>query len=337
MLAPVLALTVAAPAQGQVGGRVVDGSGQPVTGARVEMWGPLRRLSTRETDASGAFTFTGPQADSATGLVVSRIGHASRSLSIRPPASSLLIRLSEAVLQLEPLAVRASSRRLCPNRDEPAARTLWSAAAARYGSPDTLSIQADEVFVTGEVPWAELGMVDETALRRNQRMTGPQRRDIVPGRGYGFRITSSWDADFVAWYYMQLGSHFTQHFIDASFGTYNSLSIRARAADATVLAFCSRNLGRGAVGIEGTLTIAHDTTFVSATWQYLPPDPVEVAGGEVTFAPHPGSPRLPWLVPAASLYWRAIHGRRDLYFQRWERFNEWVIDTGLPPGPRQSP
>lgn len=326
LVAAALPLAFSVPARAQVHGQVVDGGGAPVAGARVELWAPLRRLEWRETDASGAFEFAAPQADSATGLVVSRVGYRARSLTVPRPAAPLQVRLSEAAVRLEAVSVRASAGRLCPNGDDPRARALWSAAAARYGSADTLSIEVDEMVATGNVPRAEIGMVDERWSRPNRRGTAPQRRAVDPVIGYGFRIASSFDPDYAAWQYLPLGSHHAQHFIDASFGTYNTLSVRGQDAEGIVLAFCSRGLtGRRAIGIEGTLTLGADTTLVSATYRFRPRDPEEDAGGEVTFVPHPGRGSLPWLVPATSLYWRALHGRRDLYFQRWERFGAWRI------------
>lgn len=324
----------AAPLRAQVQGRVVDSRGEPVAGAHVELWATFRRLDVWDTGPSGTFEFDAAQADSASGLIVSRVGYVDRTLSVSSSDEPVTVVLQESAVRLEGLVARAEASPICPNRDEPEARALWEAATARYSRPDTLTISASSVRMENEVPWAEIGVVHEDRLRNSGRATGPQRRAIRPRLGYGFRLEASWSREYAAWDYFELGSNQAQHFTDPSFGTYNSLSVRARTPDATVLAFCSRDLPRGAVKIEGMLTLRPDTTFASARWRFLPPRPREDAGGAVTFVPHPGGGRRPWLVPASHLYWRRVNQREDRYVQIWERFRAW--GEGLTP-PRPEP
>lgn len=317
-----LAFVCGTTAHAQVRGQVVDSNGHPVAGARVELWSPLRRLSAQESGPGGLFAFPAA-ADSATGVIASRIGYATRSVPVAANGGSIVVVLSSLPVELQRVVVRATAGRLCPNRDEADARALWAATAARYESADTLFIGSSSVRLLNEVDEDDVGTVDESRVRASERITGPQRRAIAPAMGYGFRLNQSWREEFAGWQYFEIGAHFAQHFTDPSFGTYNSLQVRARGPEGTVLSFCSRGLGRQAVAIEGTLTIGPDTAFVSVAYRFRAPRP-EDAGGQVTFVPR--SPDGPgWLVPAESLYWRRIAGPGDRFVQLWERFDGWVI------------
>lgn len=329
------ALALAAPrAASQVHGRVLDAHGHPVAGARVELWSATRRLGAQETGPSGSFQFGRAESDSATGMITSRVGYESRQVSLPPGTGPQDVVIAEAAVLLEPVTVRGVRVQHCPNRDDPAARALWTAAAARYSSPDTVGIESRFASISGEVAGTEIGTFDRARLRSATRATGPQTRALRPAVGYGARLSRSSDEDYLAFRYYELGSHFTQHFVDPTFGIYNSISVQSRLPGSIVLAFCSRGLGREAVGIEGTLTIRSDTTMVSAAWRYRTPAPREEAGGEVSFVPHPGGNERPWLVSANSLYWRRLPGRQDRYYQRWEDFERWAVAPRMNRGGR---
>jgi hypothetical protein len=310
----------------QVRGVVVDSQGQPIEGVRLELWAPLKRLETQQSAAAGQFEFSRGQADSATAVIASRLGYRTVNLPLGRADGPLTIRMDANALQLQGISVTARSAALCPNRDEQEARALWAAAAATYDRAyEGMGIVADLMTASGQVLRSRVGMVDETALRHASRGTSALPRSIEPRTGYGYRVQSSLEPDYVSWHYKELGSHQAQHFIDPSFGLYNTLSVRARTAEGVVLAFCSRNLDRQAVGIEGTLTLSPANALLAATWTFKTPRPEEEAGGEVTFVPPGRGNARAWLVPATSLYWRALVGRPQFAFQRWERYNEWVM------------
>jgi hypothetical protein len=320
------ALTAPCELPAQVRGVVVDAQGQPVEGVRLELWAPLKQLEVQRSSVTGSFAFTREYADSATALIASRLGYRSANVALNGTGPSLTLRMTAEAVQLEEVSVRARSSAPCPNRDEPEARALWEAAAAGYDrSYERVGIVSAMMSTTGQVPRSRIGQVDEARLWPARRGTSALPRSIDSRTGYGYRVQSSLEPDFVSWHYKELGSHQAQHFIDPSFGTYNSLSIRARTPDGVVLAFCSRGLGRQAVGIGGTLTLSPTNAILAAAWTFRTPRPEEEAGGEVTFVPRGEGGRPPWLVPATSLYWRAVVGRPSDAFQRWERFTEWVL------------
>jgi hypothetical protein len=325
-LAVLIALIIASPARAQTSGRITDPNGQPIAGARVELWSGARLVSAEMSDSVGVFRFAQPGIAEATAIVASRAGYHTRSERFQDHPSARTLVLTPRIVQLPGIVVGVSSTPLCPNRDDREARALWGAASRRYEQIDTLTIAWVESFVAKEGAWQQVGSYQEAELLPNRRMTGPQRRMVEPRAGYGFRQTTSLSPDFGEWFYYLLDSNQAQHFIDASFGAYNSFSIRTRDAEGIVLAFCSRNLSREAVRLEGTLTLSHDTTIVSAQWEYVPPRSDERAGGEAYFLAHPGGGSRPWLVPATSLYWRSLPSREHRYFHRWQRFEEWVLD-----------
>jgi hypothetical protein len=310
----------------QVRGVVVDAQGQPVEHVRLELWAPLKRLEVQQSSASGAFAFSGGYADSATAVIASRLGYGTANVTLGAAAQPLVIRMTAEAVQLQGISIQARSTPLCPNRDEPEARALWGAAAARYDrSYERVGIVSAMMTTTDQVPRSRVREVNEARMRPARRGTSALPRSIDPRTGYGYRVQASVEPDYVSWHYKELGSHQAQHFIDPSFGVHNSLSIRARTPEGIVLAFCSRGLDRQAVGIQGTLTLSSANDILSAAWTFRTPRPAEEVGGEVTFVPRGGGTGTPWLVPATNLYWRAVVGRPSDAFQRWERFVEWVI------------
>ncbi|HEX7238961.1 MAG TPA: carboxypeptidase-like regulatory domain-containing protein [Longimicrobiaceae bacterium] len=312
----------------QLGGRVVDPGGRALPGATVEVWGARERLASARTDSTGAFAFSASQTADAVGLLTRRIGFAPLRRSVLPPASGLVLQLSPAPVALEGLVVSTHARPACPRRDTPEARALWEAASRRYSrTPDTLGIATSAEVFRGEVPRTGIGQVDEARLVPATFGTGNVRRQVHRSRGYGVRnpLRTMSDELHASWYYLPLGSHAAGHFVDPSFGEHNALAVHARTPDRVVLAFCSRGLAREAVGVEGTLTLAADTTLSEAAWRYRTPSPREDAGGEVVFAPYARGAPEPWLVPASSLYWRGIIGRPGRYIQQWVRFGAWSV------------
>lgn len=337
-VAALLVLLLPAAAAAQVRGRVITRGGEPVDGARVELWSAAKREDARLTGSSGTFEFTAPPR-TATGVVVSRIGFDAASLPIGTVADSIVVVLSERSMRLAPISVQGSTRSPCPNRDAPEARSLIIAAAGKYDhSPDSIAIRANLVGGSGTVSRPELGDIDHGDDGEGWRGVVGTPRSIRPAQGYGYAIQRSLLEDFVSWKYQELGSFFTQHFVDSTFVRYNTFSVHFRDREVTVVAFCSSGLGREAVGIEGTIQVTPAGTFQSASWKFRQPANRENVGGEVVFAPHPGGTRKPWLVPVSSFYWRQIVGSRDRFFQRWEQYLEWnvpppesTLHRGRPP------
>jgi hypothetical protein len=257
-------------------------------------------------------------------LLVSRIGFESANRPFRPGEGEMRIVLVPVALQLEGVSVEARARRQCPNRQDPQARALWARTAARYSrATDSVGIEALADQVAGEVDEAELGDVRSEDMMVTGAYTSGRPRRVDLRIGYGYALSRSIQREFAAWSYMYLWSFDAAHFLDPSFGEHNTFSVLAPASGSTVIVFCSRGLNRGAVGIEGTLIVGPDSSFVSATWRFREPRRREEAGGRTVFAPHPGGSARPWLVPAQGLYWRRENDRSRVYrilqnFRGWQ-------------------
>jgi hypothetical protein len=308
----------------QVVGVVVDTSGEPVQGARVELWSEHRRLATTTTSLTGMFGFAAADTPEAHAISVSRLGYGTVTRTFRPGESEMRIGLVPVALQLEGVSVEARAPRRCPNREDPQARSLWIRTASRYSrATDSINIEALSDLIAGEVDEEELGNVRSEDMDVSGAYADGYRRHVDRRIGYGYALSGSIEPEFAAWSYMPLWSFGAPHFLDPSFGEHNTLSILARSSGTTVIVFCSRGLSRTAVAIEGTLSIGPDSSFASATWRFLAPRRREEAGGRTIFAPHPGGSVRPWLVAAQGFYWRREHGRSRVYrilrnFEAWQ-------------------
>lgn len=325
----------ASTAAAQVEGTVRGPGGAPLPGAAVEVWGGGERLASTVSDGQGRFRFPRERAEGVDRLTVRLVGHAPLAMRARPGGPALHLVLRELPVALPELAVRAA-RRHCPNRETPAARAVWAAAAARYSREterrgfDALRLRVEETR-SGE----EVGRFAEERMRRGRIWSGDHpgrlRLDsIVEASGYARPL--DWrrpgyqppDPVFLAWRYPFLQARDAHHFVSEAFGRLHTFSVISQDAQETVLMFCPR--ARSArPSVEGTLVVGADTTFSSATWAFRTPSPDEQAGGEVTF----GSVRVegdehPHLVATQGIFWRRLAGSRR-FFQQAEVFPVWVV------------
>lgn len=330
-LLPLLCLLLLArPAAAQLRGVVTDPAGAPVVGAQVEVWGPEARLAATQTDAEGTFTFPAQATATAKRLVLRRIGY--RSLVVPVPAPSAAP--ARYVLHPEavelPELVATLNRKPCPNREDPAARRLWTRARSRY-SDDTRDREAngDWLYVEEDVTPDRVGVVDERRARLGSELGGRPEYPTSFGfrptqlriRELGYAFPMPWKdpsyrpwREFYAWEYPRLGTFAAHHFASGLFGERHTFSFQRRAPRETVLAFCGSRRG-GQPYLEGTLTVGSDTTFVAAAWSFVTPEPRERAGGEVTFAPPVTAGGAPGQLRAArGVFWRRLLGH-ELFFQ----------------------
>lgn len=310
------------PLAAQVSGRVTEEeSGQPIAGATVELWASLRRTAQATTDADGRFAFDARAAEGATGVRAHRLGLQSVSLALGGETRDLAIRMAPAPLEVAGVtsAAAPARRRVCPNREDPRARALWTRMRARYAVPDSLpAIRLFSEQYDAEVPYDEIGVVDTIRPRQARFETLP--RVGVDGTLSGAYARPMRVNGVVHWEYAPLAWGFNQHFVRASFGERHTLSMVPNRRGQPVLAFCPRN-GREA-GIEGTLTLAADTSLHSARWLYRTPRPRDEAGGEVQYLP-PVITLHQLLFADRSLFWRRRFGGR--FYFRHDRWRAWEI------------
>ncbi|HEX6861539.1 MAG TPA: carboxypeptidase-like regulatory domain-containing protein, partial [Thermoanaerobaculia bacterium] len=116
----------AAPAGAQVRGLVVDRSERPVADALVELWASSRRAAGTRTDDQGRFEIPGGPAEGQLMLTVRRLGLATQTVSLASRDTTVRVVMDVQAVSLRPLTVETAAGRLCPRREEPRARELWT-------------------------------------------------------------------------------------------------------------------------------------------------------------------------------------------------------------------
>jgi hypothetical protein len=333
-----VAVSILAPAllPAQVTGRTVD-RGQPLAGAQVELWTPTSRLAQRVTNSRGEFRFTAPEAVLAVAIAIRRIGYAPTRVALEPERTDYVIELSALAAPLPEVSTREAAR-LCPNVESAEARMLWEAATRRYlpWQADTMGRRSGYLQFMGHVHAESLGTFDPSRLRRGDGLavTGVIQggRQRIRSQGY-VRLLSfpHHEPDYGIWGYSSLWSWYTGHFAEPAFTERHSLSVLHGDGREVTLIVCPRS--RRETGMEGTVRLGRDTTFIAARWTYWNPDRNrESAGGEVVFTP-PGvsarGQRLP-LLPLSGLFSRKLLNGR--YWQRWEEYDRWILS---PTGQRE--
>lgn len=274
-------------------------------------------------------------------IQVRRIGYLPATLRIERGSTTLRIVMRALPAPL-PDVVVAAARELCPNAPDPAASALWQRARERYaqGMAGRGTLR-QALRWEGSVSPESVGVVVDPRRRPSwTAKTGVPQRALarrLPAEGYAtpLRYTKPGyqplEEQYLAWRYARLESTEAYHFADSAFGARHTLSVVASDADGTRIAFCGK---RGRLpGMEGTLSIAADTTLLSASWQFITPRPDEEAGGEVAFLP-PGprdGSRAGYLLPSRGVFWRRIAGRQRFH-QRAETYLQWVVgaDSTMP-------
>jgi hypothetical protein len=320
---------IARTAAAQVTGGVVDERGAPVAGAAVELWAGDRQAATRTSDAAGRFAFAADESRGASGLLARHPGYRPARLQLGASVTEVTLRLAPEPVMLEGVTARAAPRRLCPNRESPETRALWTAAAARYSHAlDTLAVASlfawDERTVASE---ADVGPVPPESLHRN---AGVQN---APLRGWWSQARWGYAAplpvghgynEFGAWYYpLEI---LAPSLVSEAFGALHTLSVVGRDASGVEIGFCPRpgtlpGMGR----VQGTLRIStRDTLVAEAHVEFRTRAPNEHAGADLVYAPAAAPDGRPLPVPSTELFWRRPAGRASIY-QRYHEYQRWEL------------
>jgi len=331
---PLLLLVLCtATAAAQVRGSVVDSVGNAVPAATVELWSGLRRVRETRTDSRGGFQLETDRTWPPTGLLVRRIGFENSALAIRGD-TSVVIALRPTALQLSGIVVTAG-KRVCPNREDPAARVLWEAMRARYPTRSgTVYFHSFGTLVRATVPFEQIDEVGEVEPpERTWQYSGTTTwgvwRDIIGRDGYAMRINGGMGEAYAFWFYAPLQLAIAQHFVEPQFAELHTISIVSTAGGDAVLGFCSRpGDARSRTRLEGTLTLSPTRELIRARWRYLTPTLNEDAGSEVEYLP----PRIlsgALLLPRSYRYWRRTN--RGRFFVQQQTFSEWRISPDPTP------
>jgi hypothetical protein len=298
--------------------------------ATVVLWSATRELGRTTTDNEGRFRFEASVAQSATGLVVRRLGYLPRTLQVRPGDESLRLTLT-SVTQSLPAAVVTATRRQCPFREDPKARARWNATRSTYAvAPVGIGHLAAMHWRRGDMAAVDVAEVDETRIGPGYSgVTGRARLDYdasVAADGYASRRaaprpgTSLLDPAYFAWWYPPLHREMIEEFVGDRFGKRHLFRTLPGADSTPRLLFCPRDAKQPA--LEGSMELAPDGSVARIQWQFVTPKPREGAGGEVMLVP-PGSGSIRRLVPSRSVYWRRLSDRTDRYYQDAAIYRGW--------------
>lgn len=313
----------------QITGRVLDQGGNPIEGASVEAWGEDRRLATRLTDATGAFTIPAVVAVRTTALYANRIGFRALRVDVEPGAGPVEIRLDSEAIALPAVDV-VTPREFCPRRDERTARELWEAVRRRYAQGlDSMGVATYLATSRDVVDRDELGISTPLGAAEEQRgssfllRVSWDRRIDREGYAYPVRRPTA-DGALDSWVYAPLEADLAPHFIGELFGELHTLSVFSEDETGWRVAFCPRDDDR--TSIQGTLHVTPDTTLVAAEWLFRTPEPEENAGGRAVFIPGGRRGSNPYLLPSEGVSWRM--GPDGGFQQVQERYEGWIVAPG---------
>lgn len=329
LIASIAAALWAAPAATQVRGVVVDRSERPVADALVELWISSRRAAATQTDNQGRFEIPAGPGDGQLMLTVRRLGLATHTFELVSRDTAVRVVMEVRPVSLQPLTVETSAGRLCPRREDPQARQLWTRMRSRYWQ-----FGADSVFVFGfmEVRSGTGDKRDAYAPEMGRTSAGWASDALVVAHpefmtlsGYATDAAGGVGERTAFWSYRALDSGLMQDFTGDYFGTAHTLAIVSQSTGQTTIAFCPRGQQRRTGQIQGTLTLGSDTTLSHAQWNFRTPHPEEDAGGEASYFP-PDPSFGGALLAKETVFWRKS-GPRLYYFEaksfwgwrHWER------------------
>ena len=317
------ACTTASAAGAQVAG-TVRASGAPLPRVIVSLWNGSRELARDTTDTEGRFAFDSVKSIGASGLVLRRLGYVARTLSVRPGDVGLGPTMVQVAQSLPATVVAATRGRRCVRKDDRAARALWDSVRATYAvAPHGMAASATlDEWTRRDVSADEVG---ETSGRPRGEGSWGVSRTAMSGwwtslarEGYAWRRPlpkageELIEPQYLHWTYAPLHRELVEHFVEDGFARMHAFTMTTSSSGARTVAFCPRDAKRP--GLEGTADIDDAGALQRIAWRWRTPKPDEDAGAELLLVP-PGRAGVRRLVPARTIYWRRLGGKRDRYFQ----------------------
>lgn len=321
-------LLIAAQARAQLSVRVIAAPDRSLANAQVELWSPTARVATQVTGSDGRARFSSADARAASAALVRLIGFRPERVALAASVDTLNVRLTALPSPLPTVTV-SDAETQCPMVDSPDARGRWERARSLYSAPNLLGRTSMLETGSGTIGAEALGDVSRMRIAKGSRaytVAGMEgARHGIGARGYVYPLTESHNfKDYGVWAYPALTREYAEHFAEAVFGERHTLAVVSVGPDSleAVLAFCARD--RRQTGLDGTLRIGEDGTFLSARWMfYNRARGAERAGGEVVFAPRDRSTPTPTLLAAQGIFWRRLPS--GMYYQRWEQYERWTF------------
>ena len=329
ILVALIFLLPPAPVVSQISGRVLDESGNPITTASVQLLGPSGVLSSTRSNARGEFDLLPVRG--ANRVRASQFGFESVSVELGDLSKPLRLVLAPKPFELE--EVRAvSAQPSCPTRDNPEARAAWFKALSKVQD-----LSDEDGWGAYYLEWrrsrglaAEFGPMAEITYEWALQ-TGSSRSlsrlwlrddgiDLVLARKLAPGELP--DGQSLAWQIAGVYAAFTPLFLNPGL-TLRSVITWSTGGDGVVLCHEDEK------GARTRVTAALDGAGIVSdiVWTLKTPDPVETAGGHLTFSPPTDGVLLP--LPSTSYFWhRGAWGRNS---QDFRTFSPWVVGENVVP------
>lgn len=318
-----------AGAASQILGLVTTQDGRLMEAVAIEAWSADRRVAATMTDGRGRFFFIETVANQTVSLRASALGFEPVRVSVDPGVTRYEIQLHAEPIALEGLVVSTDGD-ICTRKDDKSARGLWESARAHYhGAMDTLGVATYLAEADTVVAREKLGPLQLPELALSQRSSSSLRRFSwarrIKRNGYAFMVKRT-DADhpYDSWVYAPLEADFTSHFVHELFGENHRFIMLDASDDGWTVRFCPKDDDKPS--IKGTIAMASDTTLQWVEWAFYTPEPVENAGGRVSFAPVTRGPNQTYPLPSEALIWWQMPDGD--YFQRYQRYENWIVAPG---------
>jgi hypothetical protein len=238
--------------------------------------------------------------------------------------SSIAIVMKPFAVRLQ--AVKVDEAPLCPGKDDGGARELWESVRARYDGDALSDRWAIQLVAAYGVAREELGTVDTTRLVQQVLGVGGMEytSERIRKEGYAWSYSGIRLRRFDWWRYPYLESHFGGHFVEPLFGELHRFRFGREEGGALEIVFCPKSDRHPY--IEGTLSVARDSSLLSASWRFVTKTHPEEAGGEVMFTPLESGGRGK-LLPMSGLFWRVTPSG---VYQEWQEYRSWHECTEEP-------
>lgn len=307
------------PASGQITGRAIDESGNPITHALVELGGVSGVLEQTRSGVRGWFDLT-PNRE-ATWVRVSQFGFESRTADLKNISRPLEIVLAPRPFELEEVRVVAPSGS-CPSEDDSSARAAWSRAISPMRD-----LSSEPYWAAYLIEWrksrglgSEFGPLDEVTydfamIAGTPRSTYRIWRKEVLEPLLLARLRTPVDMQVgpgSAWRLPSLEGPGVPLLFSSAFA---SESVIGWTPDGEGVVLCQED--RQGTRIRLGAVFDDSGRVTDLYWKLWTPPPVEEAGGRVSL-PSSGLP-----LPETSYFWHREPRGRNL--QDFRVFSPWFV------------
>ena len=306
---------------------ITGATGEPLSGARVEVWNRDHRTFLLFSDELGNVFV--PASSGTTSVIVRRLG-------FRPAVLRDLDSLPHQNIRLEPIALPLPARvvlargNACDRREDPSARQLWRAVRTRYeaipdgygvawrGSLDSGVVHASRVGDFGGLTLDSTGRLVGAGQIRSDRQrlaAGQYARAIATGAGNGRGGKHVWQT-------VPVEVYLSDHLLSDDFGAAHRFAHESSPSGVS-LSFCP--VGRHQ-GLRGELRLNGDSSINAASYVVQTGQRGAEPAVEVIFVSPSGTAGArDFLRPAQSVAWWPSAVGNDWLTQRRLAFSRFEV------------